>query len=83
MPIGQDKEVQHKTCPFKSSAATAHQEVGRSTSPREMCSHACALYDEKEGACVFRIIAKRLLQPASGMLEEAVTGAMGDLSLSK
>ena len=65
MPIGQDKEVQHKTCPFKSSAASAHQEVGRSTSPREMCSHACALYDEAEGGCTFRVIAKRLLGPDS------------------
>lgn len=62
MPIGQDRGITHKTCPFKSSPG-ASSEIGRSTSPKELCSHACALYDEKEQLCAFRVIALRMSQP--------------------
>jgi len=71
MPIGPDKEITHKTCPFKASAAPSGHEVGRTTSPREMCTHTCALYDEKAEACVIRLIATRMAQPLSVFLQGA------------
>jgi hypothetical protein len=60
MPIGREREVSHKTCPFKSQSSAGATEVGRSISPKEMCSHACALFDEEEQICSFRMIALRL-----------------------
>jgi hypothetical protein len=60
MPIGREREVTHKTCPFKSQSSVGATEVGRSISPKEMCSHACALFDEEEQICSFRIMALRL-----------------------
>jgi hypothetical protein len=64
MPIGREREVSHKTCPFKSQSSVGATEVGRSISPKEMCSHACALFDEEEQVCSFRIIALTLSQRA-------------------
>jgi|WetSurMetagenome_2_1015567.scaffolds.fasta_scaffold1232142_1 hypothetical protein len=60
MPIGREREVSHRTCPFKSQSTAGATEVGRSLSPKEMCTHACALFDEEEQACSFRIIALTL-----------------------
>jgi|GEM_PF-4796328 len=70
MPIGREREVTHKTCPFKSQTSTG-AEVGRSISPKEMCSHACALFDEEEQICSFRIIALTLAQRAKPEKESA------------
>jgi hypothetical protein len=64
-------------CPFKSLAGGSSQhEVGRSTSPREMCTHGCALYDDKEQACAFRIIASKLAQSVSVVVQGVDTGAL-------
>jgi hypothetical protein len=62
MPIGREREITHKTCPFKSQTTSGAAEVGRSISPKEMCSHACALFDEEEQICSFRIIALAISQ---------------------
>jgi len=76
MPIGQDKEVIHRICPFRAVAAAGHQEIGRATSPREMCTQSCALYDEKEQACSLRVMAMKLAQPLSVIVQGVDTGAM-------
>jgi hypothetical protein len=56
MPIGREKEVV-RTCPFKAGTGPSTGEIGRSTNPKEMCSHACGLYDEATQACSIRVIA--------------------------
>ncbi|NIM06009.1 MAG: hypothetical protein GTO55_06965 [Armatimonadetes bacterium] len=77
MPIGPDKEVVHKVCPFKAAAGVGRQqEVGRATSPREMCTHACALYDNKEGACAILVLAIKMSQPLTIVLQGMDTDAL-------
>lgn len=65
--MGPEKGI-HKSCPFKAAANVGNQEVGRSISPREMCTQSCGIYDEKEGACAFRVLAK-VAQPLMLMLQ--------------
>jgi hypothetical protein len=80
VPIGVEKEA-HKSCPFKQATGNQAQEVGRSMTPREMCTHNCALYDEAEQACSFRVMAERIKKPlhfvlqSAGAAEETVASA--------
>ncbi len=82
MPIGQDKEISHKLCPFKASAASGHQEVGRSTSPREMCTHNCALFSNKDDACAIKVLAMTMAGPLSVLLQSAVAAAVAGEAVS-
>ena len=74
MQSGHCKDTSHRSCPFKAAVSAAgQQEIGHRTSPKEMCTHNCALWIESENACAIRLLALKLAHPLAGIAQASGT----------
>jgi len=67
------KESGHRSCPFKAAVAAGQQEIGQRTSPKEMCTHNCALWISEANCCAIRLVALKLVQPLAGIAQGSGT----------